>query len=282
MSQSKVSIVLPTYNGRRYLAEAVRSCTAQSHRNLEIILVDDASTDGSSELLTDLARTDDRIRLVRHERNQKLPATLNTGFRHSTGDYLTWTSDDNIMHPDAIEVLLAALQQNPGVDFVYSDWILCDENGAFLKRQVVKPPERLALRCVVGPSFLYHRSVYEKVGDYNTELFLVEDYEYWLRVATCCRMLEIHECPYTYRAHGGSLTARKPQAIDELTVSIRARAVPMMPRVSDKTKAEAFVDMASLGWGYGHHLAALRYFVQAVRYDADVLRRALKFMFSSR
>ena len=92
-SNPLVSIVLPVYNGERYLAQAIDSCLAQTYENLEIIIVDDGSRDRSVEIVRGYA--DRRIKLICHVRNRKLPAALNTGFRHSSGAYLTWTSHEH-------------------------------------------------------------------------------------------------------------------------------------------------------------------------------------------
>lgn len=96
----KVSIVLPTYNGARYLRQSIDSCLGQTYRNLELIVVDDASTDTTPEIIR--SYQDPRIRVIRHEKSKMLPESLNTGFRAVSGDYLTWTSDDNYYVPEAI------------------------------------------------------------------------------------------------------------------------------------------------------------------------------------
>src|SRR5438552_1877085 len=100
-----VSIVLPTYNRAHFLAGAIRSCLAQTYRNLEVIVVNDGSSDDSSRIVHEFAREDRRVRYV-YQQNQKLPAALNTGHRLARGSYLTWTSDDNRFDPDAVELMV--------------------------------------------------------------------------------------------------------------------------------------------------------------------------------
>ena len=97
-----VSIVLPTYNGYRFLEKSICSILNQSHSNWELIIVDDASTDESPEIIDKYVLADKRIRSIRHETNRKIPAALNTGFTQAEGVYLTWTSDDNCYKPDAL------------------------------------------------------------------------------------------------------------------------------------------------------------------------------------
>ncbi|MCI5760300.1 MAG: glycosyltransferase family 2 protein, partial [Eubacterium sp.] len=95
----KISIVMPVYNGERYLAGAIRSVLEQSYPNFELIIVNDASTDGSLKIAEVFAAKDDRIRVYTNEHNQKLPRSLNIGFSHCEGELYTWTSDDNLLLP---------------------------------------------------------------------------------------------------------------------------------------------------------------------------------------
>src|SRR5215468_4846876 len=102
-----VSVVLPTYNGSRYLRGAVESVLAQTLADFELIVVDDCSTDATPALVAELAARDPRIIAVRHEANRKLPGALNTGFARARGRYFTWTSDDNLYAPAALARLAA-------------------------------------------------------------------------------------------------------------------------------------------------------------------------------
>ncbi len=203
----KVSIVLPTHNGSRYLRQSIDSCLNQTYPNIELIVVDDGSADETSAILQ--SYDDPRLIVLRHETNRGLPATLNTGFAHATGQYLTWTSDDNYYAPEAIQALVMFLEQHPGVDFVYSDYWEIDDQGTVLREVHVNPPESLRQGNCVGPSFLYWRVVYECIGDHNLEARLVEDYEYWLRVAREFRLEPYHQSLYYYRLHSRSLTAER-------------------------------------------------------------------------
>ncbi len=205
----KVSIVLPTFNGLKYIHESIESCLNQTHRNIELIVVDDGSTQDIRSLV--LGYNDPRILYLRHDGNRGVAESLNTGFRASTGEYLTWTSDDNFYEKTAIEDMVRFLQTYPEIDFVYTDLYLINENGSpgFLKMQRVKPVEWSKRESNgIGACFLYKRKVYEVIGDYNPELFLVEDYDYWIRVSKKFRMQRLFKPLYYYRYHGDSLTSK--------------------------------------------------------------------------
>jgi GT2 family glycosyltransferase len=201
-----VSIVLPTYNGSRYLREAIESCLAQTYQNWELIVVDDCSTDATPDIIVEFTRRDPRIRSIRHEVNKKLPAALNTGHAAAAGEYLTWTSDDNRFLPAAIEDMTGFLEQHPSTALVYTDCILIDAAGQYLHDFPAQPPSRLAYMDVLGACFLYRRAVYETLGGYDAELFLAEDYEYWLRAYRQFELAPLHKVLYEYRWHNESLT----------------------------------------------------------------------------
>src|SRR3989304_1114440 len=116
VSSPKVSIVLPTYNGARYIRQSIDSCVHQTYRNIELIIVDDASTDNTPEIIA--SYKDERIKYFRHEKNMGLPHALNAGFAEANGDCLTWTSDDNYYAKEAIEKMLSFLIKKSS-SFIY-------------------------------------------------------------------------------------------------------------------------------------------------------------------
>jgi len=203
-----VSIVLPTHNGSRYIRQSIQSCLDQSHSNIELIVVDDGSHEDMRAIVE--AFDDRRIRFVRHENNRGISAALNTGFALSSGTYLTWTSDDNYYAADAVARMVQFLQSYPQVDFVYSSSYVVDEMEPVQRPRMVrpKPPEHLKVENGVGACFLYTRRVYEQVGGYDSATFLVEDYDYWVRVSKQFRMQRVLTPFYYYRYHKDSLTAK--------------------------------------------------------------------------
>lgn len=214
----KVSIVLPTFNGEIYLANAINSVLQQSYKNFELILVDDCSTDGTSRIIQEFAQNDPRIRYIRNESNQKLPNSLNIGFAAAVGEYFTWTSDDNLYAPHAIEKMVTYLDEHDELGMVYCDYTVIDENGREVRENHLEGPERLLWTNTVGACFLYRREIAEEIGGYNSELFLAEDYDYWLRIYQAGEIGHLQENLYRYRQHGKSLTANRAKEIRHRTV----------------------------------------------------------------
>ncbi|AUC82080.1 glycosyltransferase family 2 protein [Lacinutrix sp. Bg11-31] len=205
MIKNLVSIVMPVYNGEKYLVEAINSCLNQTHTNIELIIVNDCSTDNSLEIATKFQEKDSRIVIINNKKNIKLPASLNLGHKAGKGSYVTWTSDDNIFNLNAIERLLKALKTNK-VDLVYSDISKIDSNGKEIKKVSFLDFENVLFGNFIGSCFLYKMEVFNKNKGYNESLFLVEDYDFWLRASLHSEFYQLKENLYNYRLHGDSLT----------------------------------------------------------------------------
>jgi len=217
----EISIVLPVYNGARYLRESIDSCLAQTFRNWELIIVNDCSTDESGAIAEEYAAKDERIRVIHNETNLKLPASLNAGFRQAKGEYLTWTSDDNRYLPHALQRMLDFLHEQPEYTMVCTAVECIDDEGLFTNYVLIPLQHHLLCCNSVGACFLYRRNVLETVGEYDTNCFLAEDYEYWLRIACKHKIGTVNQVSYLYRFHSQSLTSRKKQEILAKDVEIR-------------------------------------------------------------
>ena len=205
---SLVSIVLPIYNGEKYMRQSIESVINQTYKNLELIIIDDCSSDNTPAIAQEYAEKDNRIRYYRNETNLKLPRGLNRGFSLSKGEYLSWTSDDNLYLPTAIERMVSAIETEKA-DFVFATCDVINENDEIV--EIIKAPKDFKDAIIggdfVGACFLYTRNVYETVGDYDVNKFLVEDYDYWLRIFYRFNVFNIEDVLYKYRWHDGALTS---------------------------------------------------------------------------
>ena len=245
MSQNPlVSIVLPTYNGSRFLEQAIQSILSQSYAAWELIIVDDASTDRTPILIGKYVAADKRIRSIRHEANRKLPAALNTGFSQCQGEYLTWLSDDNLFRPTALSEMVAFLDANHEVDIVYTDYSYIDENGNQTETARVSPPEILIYHNCIGYSFLYRRVVQEALGGYTEDLFLVEDLDFWLRALVSFRFEPLHNDLYLYRQHTASLTSSQGTKAYSLGLTAIKQRLPELGWIDGAARAKAYLQIA--------------------------------------
>lgn len=203
-----ISIILPIYNGEKYMRESIDSILNQSYTNWELLIIDDGSTDNTPVIAAEYKDMDSRIYYYKNEQNIRLPRTLNRGFSLAKGDYLTWTSDDNYYYPTALEKMIHALEtQNK--DFAFASCDIINAKGEIVEVITVNDhsPKMLVGSNPVGACFMYSRKAYEVTGDYDPELTLVEDFDYWQRIAARFPPVCISEKLYAYRWHDGALTS---------------------------------------------------------------------------
>ena len=215
-----ISVVLPVYNGEDSLKKSIDSVLGQTHTDLELIIVNDCSTDGTSAIISEAMERDKRIRRIDNQTNQKLPNSLNIGFSHAKGEYFTWTSHDNMYHKDALKMMYEALENDEKIGMVYCDFVAIDVNDREIAVYRQDEPECLAWKNPVGACFLYRKEVAQKVGDYDKDLFLAEDYEYWLRIWEVSKIVHLPQILYYYRQHQKSLTETRKQEIKHKTVEV--------------------------------------------------------------
>lgn len=201
-----ITVVLPVYNGSRYLALSIESVLSQTWQDWELIIVNDCSTDSSLAIAEEYARRDRRIKVISNAENQKLPRSLNIGFASASGRYFTWTSDDNLFHSRALETMAAHLDSHPECGLVYCDMNFIDGEGNVVSNTKNMSHDYFISNCI-GACFLYRREAAAAVGGYDPDKFLVEDYDYWLRIGFRYPIERIPEILYSYRHHSGNMTA---------------------------------------------------------------------------
>lgn len=236
----KVSIVLPVYNGQKYLRESIESILKQTYEDYELIIVNDASTDHTLEIAAEYAAKDSRIRVFSNDHNSKLPQSLNNGFAQASGEFYTWTSDDNVMLPDCLERMVETFREHPEVDLIYGKQAFIDESGKITgHRKYPKDMDDIYIRDIVGACFMYRKKVQEKLGGYDISKFLVEDYDFWLRAYEQFRFYYLPEELYLYRNHPGSLTSRRTEDQKQAVIQLLQDALQRISDPKKRVKIEA-------------------------------------------
>jgi glycosyltransferase involved in cell wall biosynthesis len=207
--QPLVSIALPVYNGSRYLAESIASVQAQTYENWELLITDDCSTDNSLEIARGFAAKDKRIKVVKNAINSKLPRTLNACFKRAMGEFYTWTSHDNRMLPEMLQVFVDYMAKRPEISLAYADMQALDMHGNLTVDPKRPLPELRFYHNVVGAAFMYRGTSAKKVGEYDPGFFLAEDYQYWLRLGQVAEVAYIPQVLYQYRRHPASLSSTR-------------------------------------------------------------------------
>lgn len=212
---SKVSVIVPSFNQAPYITDCLKSIFAQTKKDYEVIVVDDHSTDNTAEVIKPYLT---KIKFIQNKKNfGAFSYTANIGIKHATGDYILVVSADDWLAENILEEESALLAKNPNIGLVYSESISVT-NGKKTKR-TAKPagnksyigrPNDFHLLLTQGdfiPSLnaLVRKSVYEKVGLFDTNLKYMVDYEMWIRIAETYPLAYIAKPLTFYRAHGNNL-----------------------------------------------------------------------------
>src|SRR5215210_86401 len=183
----KVSVVIPCYNQARFLGEAIQSVLCQGYTDLEIIVVDDGSKDGTGEVASGYAKEDPRVRLIRQE-NRGLAAARNRGLAEAGGEYVVFLDSDDRLVSEALEVGVRELEAHPGCAFVSGICRKITADGSIVPgweqfRVRDDPYLELLRSCpVYVPAVMYRRSVFDAVGGFDTSYKAAEDYDLYYRI----------------------------------------------------------------------------------------------------
>ena len=206
VSRPLVSIVTPSYNQARWLEETIESVLAQDYPNIEYVIVEGGSTDGSADIVR---RYEDRIAWWTSLPGSSQSAALNHGFEHASGDLLTWINSDDTLLPGAVSTLVAEFERDPELVLVYGDAIYTDEES----RQTVPLSARswdvpLMLRTfechVVQPASIFTRTGWEVAGPLSEDRAWFFDFEFFMKLSQVGRAKQLHEPFATYRLHTAS------------------------------------------------------------------------------
>lgn len=200
-----VSVVIPTYNSGPLVAEAVRSVLAQTRPAHEVIVVDDGSTDDTAQRLAEFG---ERIVYVR-QANARVAAARNTGLARATGELVAFLDADDAWHPEKLARQVQVLEAHPEIGLVgtgTTDWpgeFAAELPAGELRRLTFS---RLLLsNQITTSSVVVRRSVLERVGSFDTELFGPEDYDLWLRCAQVSEVANLQQPLTGYRDTAGSV-----------------------------------------------------------------------------
>lgn len=183
MTNPLVTVFIPVYNAEKYIAESLESILNQTYDNLEIILVDDGSTDKSVEIIK--SYDDPRIRLIQNEKNMGIPYTRNVGLDHANGKYMAIMDSDDISLPERIEKQVRYLEENPDIDVVGTNYYKFNEKSCRKINLTYTTPEEIKILLlfyspISNPSSMVRMDTVKKHKiRYNLDYFVAQDYGFW-------------------------------------------------------------------------------------------------------
>jgi glycosyltransferase involved in cell wall biosynthesis len=233
----KVSVIVPAYNVRSYIEEALVSLERQSLQEFEAIVVDDGSTDGTAEVVKPYVARDSRFRLLQKP-NGGLSSARNYGIRHARAEYIALLDSDDVYKPDKLANHVAVLDRVAEVGVVYSASQAIRDDGyptfMYLSGKPVASDPLLSLLCKNfighGSNAVFRRSLCDEVGEFDEALPSSEDVDFWLRIAATERWRFHREprvlCCYRVRQSGLSFNVAQMQRCCEQVIEAAYRRSP--------------------------------------------------------
>lgn len=288
-----VSVVVPCHNAAPYLARTLASIRAQSWRDLEIILVDDGSTDGSVAVAESVA--DPRLRIFRQAASGGPSAPRNRAIAESRGRYVFFCDADDVMRQGKVEAQVRLLEERPGVGLVFTDFEVIDPEDRVLEASFLAPYRTLRRIVAAGPgpegglrrdllldgllranfigtsSVAVRRSVLDEVGGFDPSLASSEDLDLWLRVARRHAFAFLDLVGHGYRRHPGSVmhersSPRHPLArIEVLRRQLGPGATPAQARAVRYWLGRNYCGLGYLHETRGEHDRAREFYLESLR-----------------
>jgi glycosyltransferase involved in cell wall biosynthesis len=228
-----ISVIIPTYNATKTVLATIASVQAQTYRDIEIIVINDGSTDNLLEYLAPTV-TDARVKIYSYP-NGGLPVARNRGIARSTGEYIAFIDADDLWTPDKLERQLQALAANPKAGLAYSWTYFMEEDGEHYHTDRPIWFEGNVLKDLMLWNFLCHgsnplirRSVIDAVGEFDPTLPSAEDWDYWLRIAAQWEFALVPQPQIYYRQSGGAMSA-KVEVMEMAQLEVLDRAVKRSP-----------------------------------------------------
>jgi len=212
-----VSVIIPCYNGEKFIGEAIESVLNQTYKNWELIIVDDGSTDGSKAVIKPFLK-DPRIKLVEHEQNRGIPAARNTGIKVSSGKYIALLDVDDRWDPNKLELQIGLfLEKGKDVGLVFSNIKVINSKGEVIKKKrkgiklhtsKMKNLEHLFFNNFIpSVTAVFQRNCIEKVGLFDEKiLWGGDDHDFWLRIASKFNFAYLNKVLAIRREHSANFS----------------------------------------------------------------------------
>lgn len=225
-----VSIILPTYNGGKYIKKAIESIESQTFTNWELLVVDDGSIDDTEDMVISFSQKDRRIIYLKNENNLGIQKTLNKGIKEAKGEYIARIDDDDIWcDKDKLKKQVEFMNTNPKCCLVGTGVIVIDEEGGELMRYLLPETDQeirnsiLSKNCFVHSSVLFKKDIVSRVGGYDESINSrhIEDYDLWLRLGLMGELnnLPLYSVKFTLRAGSISSKNKKEQFKKDLVLA---------------------------------------------------------------
>lgn len=206
-----VSIITPVFNGKAYLEQTIQSVLGQTYDNIEYIVIDGGSTDGSLELIQ---KYDDQLDYWLSEPDSGMYDAINKGLKTAAGDIFAYLNSDDLYHPDSVKSAVEYFWKHPGADMIYGHCDFLGPNGEFLyhyhyPRFKFKSFVAMNTSTIPQQTTFWRGAIHKKIGYFDTALKMCGDFDFYAKAGKSCRVDHTKKNLARFRIHEASLTSRQ-------------------------------------------------------------------------
>jgi glycosyltransferase involved in cell wall biosynthesis len=271
-----VSVLMGSYNHEKYLAEAIESVLNQTFSDLELIIIDDGSTDRSKSIIANYQAQDSRVKAVLHDKNMGIPRSINDGLKKATGKYLAFIGSDDVYMPDKLEKQVPIIEQNQD-KIVWSEAEIIDGKGQFTGETTTKllnAPEKkngnlfqelLMEDFILGQSILVKTKFAQEIG-FNENLKYVNDHLFFLNLSKNHDFIFVPEPLTKYRLHGGNISLKNNELWLKERIILRKYLLEKYgDEISNCSLSNIYYKLGHAFWGLDDTGLSRHSYVQAIR-----------------
>jgi len=269
-----VSVIIPVFNGINFISFAIKSILNQDYNSVEIIVVNDGSSDGTGEYLEKL--NIHNLKII-HTENKGQASAINTGIANANGYIVGYLSADDVFYPKLISSVLKEFQNNSELVCVYPNYNLIDKNGKFIKSVVIPKFNKKImfedLYCFPGPGAFFYRSHFMTLKGWDTSFSQIPDLEFWIRLSKYGNFKGIEQALASFRIHKESGSVKKISFRKSNEIIFLAKRIVKEGFNSRKTYSNAYLIAAFHNFKSNRFLIGIRYiFISIISWPKILMR----------
>lgn len=227
-----ISVIMPVFNGEKFLKSSIKSILDQTYKNFELIIINDGSKDSSLDIIKNFK--DKRVKVINNVHNLGITKSLNKGIRISKGEFIARCDADDINFPNRFNTQLKFLRYNRQFAIVGSNATLIDEDGKSITNTEISDTSKILKRSmfiknnVIHSSVMFRKEVLEDVGLYDEFFVAAEDYELWLRILSKRKIHNLKNVLIQRRIHNQAVTKKYHFKYEFYAILARLRHIKLL------------------------------------------------------
>lgn len=283
-SQPLVSVIMPTFNDGKFLAEAIDSILAQSYKTFELIIINDGCTDNTEDIIRNY--NDNRIRYIVNSKNRGYIYSLNKGLTHAKGTYIARMDADDRCPPERLKKQIEFLEQNKDIGVLGGNMISFKENGEIQYHPFPEKHDAIRARLIfrnpmAHPTVMLRKAIIQKHNiRYNDSYYAAEDFKLWQQLIKYTKFHNLQETLLYYRIHAGNVSILKQNAQNKTKIKIISENFQQIAYHAKPADIKLFTDIVNTRYDSTHHIKDIikicQYLTKHALATAEIESSALK------